>query len=84
MKINLKASKYSLLGHEEIKALYKEIYVGKYVSMMALEGIIVFNRIRKKDSLIIEQNQLTMTKILSCFSVTDASRFSRISKEINI
>ena len=85
MKEDLIACRYSLLGHEETKALLKEISLEKYVSLGELKGISVFDRIRKeKDSVIkINQNQQTLSKIISYFSLRDASTFSELTKETN-
>ena len=84
MKKNLSACTYSLLGHKETKALLKEISLEKYVSPGEVKGISVFDRILKDDSIIvIEQNERTLSKIISYFSLTDASRFSQVSKETN-
>ena len=85
MKEDLAACKFSLLGHEETKALLKEISLEKYVSLGELTGISFFDRIRKeKDSVIkINQNQQTLSKIISYFSLRDASIFSELTKETN-
>ena len=84
MKEDLYACRYSLLGHEETKALLKEISLEKYVSPGELKGISVFDRIRKDDSIIVrEQNEQTLSKIISYFSLRDASIFSELTKETN-
>ena len=84
MKEDLIACRYSLLGHKETKALLEEISLEKYVSLGELTGISVFDRILKDDSIIvIEQNERTLSKIISYFSLRDASRFSQLTKETN-
>ena len=84
MKEDLFACRYSLLGHEETKALLKEISLEKYVSPGELKGISVFDRILKDDSIIVrEQNERTLSKIISYFSLRDASTFSELTKETN-
>ena len=84
MKEDLIACRYSLLGHEETKALLKEISLEKYVSLGELKGISVFDRILKDDSIIVrEQNERTLSKIISYFSLRDASTFSELTKETN-
>ncbi len=84
MKEDLIACRYSLLGHEETKALLKEISLEKYVSPGELKDISVFDRIRKDDSIIVrKQNEQTLSKIISYFSLRDASRFSELTKETN-
>ncbi|MEE2769879.1 MAG: hypothetical protein VX835_02210, partial [Pseudomonadota bacterium] len=47
-------------------------------------GISVFDRILKDDSIIVrEQNERTLSKIISYFSLRDASTFSELTKETN-
>ena len=82
MKNNIKAFKYSLLDKRVIKELYQKISAKEYISKEASK-MSIFDTVSKKDNSMIEQNEETLSKILSYFSVTDASRLSQVSKKTN-
>ena len=79
MKKNLAASKYSLLSHEETKALLHRISLKFYIPFGKCQ-LTIFDKKRKNGSYI-KQNEKNLIEILSYFSVTDASKFSLVSKE---
>ncbi|MEE2769875.1 MAG: DUF4116 domain-containing protein [Pseudomonadota bacterium] len=82
MKENPRVSKYSLLDKEAIKELMQKLSIEVYISKEAYK-ISLFDTTSKKDGSMIEQNEVTLSKILSYFSITDASRLSQVSKKIN-
>ena len=82
MKNNILAFKYSLLDKGVIKELYQKIPAKEYISKEA-HKMSLFDTTSKKDNSMIEQNEETLSKILSYFSITDASRLSQVSKETN-
>ena len=82
MKKNPKVSKYSLLDKGIIKELYQKIPVQAYISKEAYK-MSLFDTISKRDNSSINQNEKTLSNIMSFLSVPEAVKLKMTCKETN-